>query len=72
MKKHHLYETVCMYAVLCVNRRGTNLEQQQTENLETEVRDVDGIGITKVDACCPGWPSGGVTRALQSDINLCL
>ncbi len=38
--------------------RDTHIEQQQTETVETEVRDVDGIRITKVYACCPG-PSGG-------------
>jgi hypothetical protein len=39
------------------------LEQQQKKNIETEVRGVDKIKITKVYAknyaCCPGWPSGG-------------
>jgi hypothetical protein len=53
-----------MYAVPKVNHRGTYLEQQQTENLEAEVRDVDRIGITKVDALA-FW--GRVIRALQSD-----
>ncbi len=40
-------------------QRDTYLEQQQTEKLETEVRDVDRIRITKVNACCQGWLSGG-------------
>ncbi len=53
------------------SHRDTYLEQQQTEKIETEVRDVDRIRITKVYACCLGWPSGGVIRALQSDINIC-
>jgi hypothetical protein len=35
------------------------LKKQQTEKIETEVRDVDRKRITKVYACCPGWPSGG-------------
>ncbi len=35
------------------------LEYQQTEKIETELRDVDRIRIRKVFACCPGWPSGG-------------
>jgi hypothetical protein len=35
------------------------LEEQQTEEIETELRDVDRIRIRKVYACCPGWPSGG-------------
>jgi hypothetical protein len=48
----------------------TYLDQQQTEKTETEVRDVDRLRITKVYVCCPGWPSGGVTRALQSEINI--
>jgi len=39
--------------------RDRYLEQQQTENFETELREVDRIRITKVYACCPGWPSGG-------------
>jgi hypothetical protein len=39
--------------------RDTYLEQQQTEKIETEVRDVDRIRITKMYACCPGWASGG-------------
>ncbi len=30
------------------------LEQQQTEKILTEVKDVDRIRITKVYACCPG------------------
>jgi hypothetical protein len=39
--------------------RDTYLEQRQTEKLETETRDVERIQITKVYACCVGWPSGG-------------
>ncbi len=35
------------------------LEKQQTEKIETEMKDVDRIRIRKVYACCPGWPSGG-------------
>ncbi len=35
------------------------LEYQQTEKIETELRDVDMIRIRKVYACCPGLPSGG-------------
>ncbi len=35
------------------------LEYQQTEKIETELRDVDRIQIRKVYACCPGLPSGG-------------
>jgi hypothetical protein len=42
-----------------VNHRDTYLEQQETEKIETEVRDVDRRRITKVYACCQGWPSGG-------------
>ncbi len=41
------------------NHRDTYLEQQQTEKIETEVRDVDKRWIRKVYACCPGWHSGG-------------
>jgi len=33
--------------------RDTFLEQQQTEKVETEVRDIDRIRIIKVYACCP-------------------
>jgi hypothetical protein len=35
------------------------LEYQQTENIETELKDVDRIRIRKVYACCPGLHSGG-------------
>ncbi len=49
----------------------TYLEQQETEKIDTEVRDVDRILITEVYACCPGWHSEGVIRALQSVINIC-
>ncbi len=35
------------------------LEYQQTEKIETELRDVDRIRIRKVYACCSGLPSGG-------------
>ncbi len=35
-----------------------DLEQQQTEKIETEVRDVDRIRIKKLYASCPGWLSG--------------
>jgi hypothetical protein len=35
------------------------LEEQQTEKIETEMKDVDRIRIRKVHASCPGWPSGG-------------
>ncbi len=35
------------------------LEYQQTEKIETELKDVDRIRIRKVYACCPGWHSGG-------------
>ncbi len=51
-----------MYSVnetIYSHHRDTYLEQQQTEKIETEVRGVDRIRITKVYACCPGWPSGG-------------
>ncbi len=30
------------------------LEYQQTEKIETELKDVDRIRIRKVYACCPG------------------
>jgi hypothetical protein len=44
----------------CQDHRNGYLEQQQTEKIETEVRDVDRIRIMKVyNACCPGWPSEG-------------
>jgi hypothetical protein len=33
------------------------LEYQQTEKIETELKDVDRIRIRKVYACCPGWHS---------------
>jgi hypothetical protein len=45
--------------------RDTFLEQQQTEKIETEVRDVDRIRITCTLA------SRGVIRVLQSDIKIC-
>ncbi len=48
-----------------LNHRDTYLEQQQTEEIETEVKDVDRIRITKVYACCPGRSSGGVIGVLQ-------
>jgi hypothetical protein len=35
------------------------LEYQQTEKIESELKDVDRIRIRKVYACCPGWHSGG-------------
>jgi hypothetical protein len=35
-----------------------DLEQQEIEKIETEMKDVDRIQITKEYACCPGWPSG--------------
>ncbi len=35
------------------------LEYQQTEKIETELKDVDRIQIRKMYACCPGWHSGG-------------
>ncbi len=41
------------------NHRDTYLEQQETEIIETEVRDVDRRRITKVYDCCTGWPPGG-------------
>jgi hypothetical protein len=40
---------------VCCDHRNTYLEQQK---LETKVRDVDRIRITKVSVCCPGWPEG--------------
>jgi hypothetical protein len=40
-----------------MNKRDTYLEQQQTEKIETEVRNVDGIRIMKVYACCTLDPS---------------
>jgi hypothetical protein len=39
--------------ILYVNHRDRYLEQQQTEKIETEVRYVYRIRITKVYACCP-------------------
>jgi hypothetical protein len=50
--------------------RDRYLEQQQTEKIETEMRDGDVIRITKMYACCPGWPSEELIRALQSNINI--
>jgi hypothetical protein len=47
------------------------LDQYQTEKIETEVKDVDRIRITKVYVSCPGVAFWGVIRALQSDINIC-
>ncbi len=38
--------------------RDIYLEQQKTEKIETEMKDVDRIQIRKVYACCPGWHSG--------------
>ncbi len=35
------------------------LEYQQTEKIETELKDVGRIRNRKVYACCPGWHSGG-------------
>ncbi len=35
------------------------LEKQQTEKIETKMKDVNRIRIRKVYASCPGWPSGG-------------
>ena len=52
----------------CKEHRDTYLEQQETEKIETEVRDVDRRRITKVYDCLGFW---GVIRALQSDINIC-
>jgi hypothetical protein len=54
-------------AELC-NHRDTYLEQQQTEKIETEVRDVDRIRITKVSLVA-FW--GVIIRALLLDINIC-
>jgi hypothetical protein len=39
--------------------RDRYLEVQHTEKVETELRNVDRIRITKVTACCPGGPSWG-------------
>ncbi len=44
--------------MLCSNTDIPTVKQQQTEKIETEVRDVEMIRITKVYACCPGWTSG--------------
>jgi hypothetical protein len=52
------------------SNRDRYLEQQRREKIETEVRDVDRIQITKVFACCPGWPSGGSYKSKQSNIYL--
>jgi hypothetical protein len=53
------------------NRRDRYLDQHQTEKIETEVKDVDRIQITKVYTSCLGEAFWGVIRALQSDINIC-
>jgi hypothetical protein len=45
------------------DHRDAYLEQRQTEKLETGVRDVDKIRITKVYACFIGWHSGGHSNA---------
>jgi len=49
-----------MYSVnetIYIHHRDTYLEQKQTEKIETEVRGVDRIRITKMYACCPGFSS---------------
>jgi hypothetical protein len=38
----------------CLSHRDTYVEQQETEEIETVVKDVDRIQITKVYASCPG------------------
>ncbi len=48
------------------NHRNRHLEQQKTEKIESEVRDVDRIRISK---CVPGVAFWRVIRALQSNIN---
>jgi hypothetical protein len=45
------------------------LEYQQTEKIETEMKDVDRIRIRKVYASCPGWTSGG-SRELSSQTQI--
>ncbi len=50
---------------LCAHR-GRHLEKQQTM-LKFRCDTVDRIRVTKVYASCPGWPSEGVIRALQSN-----
>ncbi len=60
----HLFVQYWMCSILAIlpqlscTHRDTYLEQQQTENIENEVRDVDRTRITKVYDCCSGWPFG--------------
>jgi hypothetical protein len=48
-----------LYSWAVRDHRDTYLEQQETEKIDTEVRDVDRRRITKVYACRPGWPFQG-------------
>ncbi len=48
-----------MFKIRGVTIEIDTLEKQQTEKIETEMKDVDRIRIRKVYASCPGWPSGG-------------
>jgi hypothetical protein len=66
IKLYNVHCTVYVQQISSANHRDTYLEQKQTEKIETEVRDVDRIRITKVYACCPGWPSWGVIQERPS------
>jgi hypothetical protein len=56
---HFILQAVSRRLWLSQSLKGeVDLEQQQTEKIETEVRAVDRIRIEKVYASCPGWPSG--------------
>ncbi len=48
------------------NHRDRHLEQQETEKIKSEVRDVERIRISR---CMPRVAVWGVIRALQSNIN---
>ncbi len=66
---HHSYANTIPQVGRTIELR-RYLEQQQTEKIENKVRDVGRIRITNVYTCCPGWLSGGVIRALKSNINI--
>ena len=52
-------------------QRDTHLEQQQTEKIETEVRDVDRIRVIETVRMLSRVAFWGVIRALQADTNIC-
>ena len=55
--------------IICPTIEIDTLEEQQTEKIETEMKDVDRIRIRKLYASCPWWPSGG-SKELSSQTQI--